>query len=197
MNAKLITDYFAKLAEIIASATYTDSSGSDVAVEEAFSAVLGRFKSTAEAGNKVLFCGNGGSAGICSHMATDFFKNGGVKALALNDSSALTCLSNDYGYEFVFSKQIEMIADSGDLLVAISSSGNSENILNAVASARDKGCQVITLSGFEENNRLRRTGDINVYVSAQDYGFVESAHLAIITAMIDLHMGWPSIDYPT
>lgn len=197
MNANLITDYFAKLAEIIASATYTDASGSIMSAEDAFSATLGHFRASVEGNRKVLFVGNGGSAGICSHMATDFFKNGGIRALALNDSSALTCLSNDYGYEFVFSKQVEMIADPDDLLVAISSSGNSQNILNAVSSARDKGCHVITLSGFKEGNRLRKTGDINAYVCASDYGFVESAHLAIITAMIDLHMGWPNIDYPT
>ena len=197
MSAHLVTDYFTKLAEIIASATYLSTSGADMDSETAFSTVINKLRDTADSNRKVLFCGNGGSAGICSHMATDFFKNGGIRALALNDSSALTCLSNDYGYEYVFSKQVEMIADRGDVLIAISSSGRSQNILNAVAAAREKECYVITLSGFKDDNPLRRSGDVNVHVSALDYGFVESAHLAIITGMIDLYMGWPDINYPT
>ncbi len=197
MSANLITDYFEKLAACIASATYSDVTGQSMTAEGAFKHVLDRLRDTAASNRKVLFCGNGGSAGICSHMATDFFKNGGIKALALNDSSALTCLSNDYGYEFVFSKQIEMIADAEDVLVAISSSGRSENILKAVTAARAKKCHVVTLSGFKEDNPLRQSGDVNIHVSALDYGFVESAHLALITAIIDLYMGWPNIKYPT
>ena len=85
------------------------------------------------AGNKLIFVGNGGSAAItASHMATDYSKNGNIRALALNDSSMLTCLGNDLGYDRVFAKQIELHARAGDLVIAISSSGRSANILNAV-----------------------------------------------------------------
>ena len=112
-----------------------------------------------DAGNKIIFIGNGGSAGIASHLAIDFSKNGGLRALAFNDPSALTCLGNDLGYENVFAKQLEFHARPGDLLIAISSSGTSPNILGAVKAARARDCKVVTFSGFTEDNDLRRTGD--------------------------------------
>jgi len=145
-----------------------------------------------DAGNKIIFVGNGGSAGIASHLAIDFSKNGGLRALAFNDASALTCLGNDLGYENVFAKQLEFHARPGDVLVAISSSGRSPNILGAVKMARQRDCKVVTYSGFSENNDLRRTGDVNFYVRGQDkeYGFVEVAHLALCHAVLDIDMGW-------
>ena len=139
---------------------------------------------------QVFIIGNGGSAGIASHMAIDYSKNGNIRSQAFNDSSALTCLGNDLGYENVFSKQIELHARFGDLLVAISSSGNSENILGGVDQARESGCQVVALSGFAEDNRLRGLGDINFYAPSQEYGFVEITHLALCHAVVDFAMGW-------
>ena len=143
-----------------------------------------------DCGNKLGFIGNGGSAGIASHMAIDYSKNGNIRSQAFNDPSALTCLGNDLGYENVFAKQIEFHARPGDLLVAISSSGNSQNILNGVAQARETGCKVVTLSGFAEDNRLRDLGDINFYVPSREYGFVEITHLALCHAVVDFAMGW-------
>jgi D-sedoheptulose 7-phosphate isomerase len=141
-------------------------------------------------GNTVIFVGNGGSAGIASHMAVDFMRNGGIRALAFNDGVALTCLGNDLGYENVFAKQIEMYGRAGDLLVAISSSGRSPNILKAVAAARRHRATVLTLSGFDADNPLRRLGDVNLYVPSQAYGFVEISHLALIHAIGDFSLGW-------
>jgi D-sedoheptulose 7-phosphate isomerase len=145
-----------------------------------------------DAGNKLIFIGNGGSAGIASHLAVDFSKNGGLRALAFNDPSALTCLGNDLGYENVFAKQLEFHARAGDMLVAISSSGRSPNILEAVKMARKRDCKVVTYSGFGEDNDLRQTGDVNFYVRANknEYGFVEIAHLALCHAVLDIDMGW-------
>ena len=141
-------------------------------------------------GNKIMFIGNGGSAAIASHMANDYSKNGGLRATAFNDSSALTCLGNDFGYEYVFSKQIELHHRPGDLLVAISSSGRSRNILNGVDAAVSGGCRVATLSGFGADNALRRMGDINFFLDSGEYGFVEIGHLALCHAVLDIHMGW-------
>src|SRR5690606_10462295 len=121
--------------------------------------------------NKVMFVGNGGSAGIAGHMAIDFAKNGGVRSLTFNDASSLTCLGNDLRYDQMFAKQVEMHAVSGDILIAISSSGQSKNILNAANVARERGCFVVTLSGFSERNALREMGDVNFYVDARIYGF--------------------------
>jgi len=136
---------------------------------------------------KIIFIGNGGSAAIASHQSVDYWKNGGMRAIAFNDTSLLTCIGNDYGYPFVFEKPVEMFADSGDVLIAISSSGKSENILNGVKMAKKMGCPVITMSGFKSDNPLRSLGDVNFYVPAPTgaYGFVEIAHLTLCHCMVD------------
>jgi D-sedoheptulose 7-phosphate isomerase len=123
-------------------------------------------------------------------MTTDFNKNGQIRALCFNDGSALTCLANDLGYEEVFAHPIRMHGRDGDLLIAISSSGNSQNILNGVMAARECGAHVITFSGFRPDNKLRRLGDYNVYVPSEEYGFVEVTHQALCHAFIDFVMGW-------
>ena len=133
----------------------------------------------------LFFVGNGGSAGIATHMSTDFLKNGCIKTHSLLDPSTITCLGNDYGYQYIFSKQLEIVAEPGDMLVAISSSGCSPNILNAVAVAREKGCKVVTLSGFRSDNPLRQMGDINIYVPNEEYGIVESIHNMILQEIVD------------
>jgi D-sedoheptulose 7-phosphate isomerase len=149
-----------------------------------------RLRAAAAKGGKAIFVGNGGSASIASHMAVDFSKNAGIPAMAFNDGVTLTCLGNDLGYEQVFARQIEMYGRADDVLVAISSSGNSANILNAVAAARALGMPVLTLSGFAPDNRLRQLGDWNLYVPSAEYGFVEIVHLAVVHAVLDLAMGW-------
>ena len=136
-------------------------------------------------GGKLMFIGNGASAAISSHMATDFWKTGGMRAMAFNDASGLTCIGNDFGYPHLFEKPVEMFADPGDVLVAISSSGRSENILRAVAAARDKKCLVLTLSGFEPDNPLRALGDGNFYVPVKSYGQVEVLHHSICHCLLD------------
>lgn len=134
---------------------------------------------------KLFLIGNGGSAGISVHMGTDFLKNGGIRTHSMHDPATLTCLANDYGYENVFSKQLEMAADEGDVLIAISSSGKSDNILRAVYMAKDIKCQVVTFSGFAEDNPLRTLGDYNVYVPCNSYGIVESIHQLILQHLVD------------
>ena len=101
----------------------------------------------------------------------------------------LTCLGNDLGYNQVFAKQIELHARRGDLVIAISSSGRSENILNAVAAARTAECIVVTFSGFMPDNPLRSRGDVNFYTPSDRYGFVEIAHLTICHAILDYICG--------
>ncbi len=141
-----------------------------------------------EAGRKIIFIGNGASASISSHMATDYWKNGGMRAMAFNDAALLTCISNDCGYENVFGKPLEMFADDGDILFAISSSGASENILNGVHSAKKMGAHVVTFSGFKSDNPLSSMGDINFFVPETDYGPVEVVHLSITHCILDVIM---------
>ena len=137
---------------------------------------------------KVIFIGNGASAAIASHQSVDYWKNGGMRAIAFNDTSLLTCIGNDYGYPFVFEKPIEMFADEGDVLIAISSSGKSDNILNGAKMARKMKCPVITMSGLKIDNPLRSLGDLNFYVPVPTcaYGFVEIAHLTLCHRFVDM-----------
>lgn len=186
----LVDSYFSALSGLITGAEITDQAGAAIAMTDAFETVARIAHQAHDTGHKVMFVGNGGSAGIASHLAIDFSKNGGMRAQAFNDPSSLTCLGNDYGYEHVFAKQVEFHGRPGDLLIAISSSGKSPNILAAVAEARKLGCKVVTFSGFGDDNPLRTTGDINFFVRSGEYGFVEVAHLTLCHAILDLDMGW-------
>lgn len=138
-----------------------------------------------EKGNKIMIFGNGGSAGVASHMAVDFWKNGGVRAMTFNDAPVLTCIANDYSYEEVFEVPVDQFANSGDIAICISSSGNSVNIRRGATAARAKGCHVITCSGFDAHNPLRGMGHLNFYVPSYSYGFVETIHQLIIHVILD------------
>ena len=187
---KHFVDYATTLAGAIQATEASDLQHKSQSVDEAIVAAHRMIKAIAGTPNKLMFIGNGGSAGIAGHMAIDFTKNGGVRSVTFNDASSLTCLGNDLGYEQVFSKQVEMQGLPGDILIAISSSGESKNILNAVTTARKMKAHVISLSGFKPGNALRQMGDINLYVPSSVYGFVETAHQALLHVILDTGMGW-------
>jgi len=130
--------------------------------------------------------GNGGSAGIASHFSTDLIKALKIPSATLFDSNIMTCLSNDYGYEEVFSYQLFQIMKSQDLLIAISSSGKSPNIIKAANVALQKGAPCITLSGFQKENPLRTLGDLNFWVDRSDYGLVETVHFILLHSIVDM-----------
>ncbi len=134
---------------------------------------------------RLIFIGNGGSAAIASHMAADYQKNGGFSTLCFNDAASLTCISNDIGYEKVFSLPLTQHARIGDILFAVSSSGESLSILNAVKVARDNRLNVVTLTGFKGDNLVRRGGGVNFYVPSMSYGVVENVHMAILHGFLD------------
>ncbi len=164
----------------------TDRKGIPLTVDEALESVVNLILQQARAGGKTIFIGNGGSAAIASHMATDFWKNAGVKAISFNDSVLLTCLSNDEGYKHVFEKSIQMFAHAEDLLVAISSSGKSENIIRGVDAVYEKGGKSVTFTGFTPDNPLRHKGEINFYVPVSHYGHVEVIHHALCHCLVDV-----------
>ncbi len=173
-----------ELADVVQRCTYTTSSGS-VSPDEALQMACSVLLQTREKGGIVYIIGNGGSAGIASHFYTDLIKTLEIPASTLVDSNLLTCIGNDYGYEFVYSSPLKTLMKEEDLLVAISSSGKSRNILHATDVARQKSAQVITLSGFLENNPLRKSGDLNFWLDARDYGLVETGHFFLLHTMID------------
>src|SRR5215467_3083082 len=187
-------DYFLTLSDLLCRVEVTAKTGDRIEFADAATALMARARATHAAGNKLIFVGNGGSAAIASHMATDYSKNGGIRSLALNDSSMLTCLGNDLGYDRVFAKQIELHGRNGDLVIAVSSSGRSPNILNAVEASEAAGCSVITLSGFGPDNPLRAKGEVNFYIASDRYGFVEIGHLTICHAILDFLCGLPAPD---
>lgn len=137
-------------------------------------------------GAAIYFIGNGGSAATASHFANDMAvssRNSGrpFRAISLTDNVAtMTCIANDFGYDQVFVRQLASVSRSGDVLVAISASGNSPNILRAVEFARDKGLRVVGLSGFD-GGRLRELADVCVHVptATGQYGPVEDAHMVL------------------
>lgn len=185
--------YFTTLARTTAQAEASDRDGRAISLDQAIDQAIKSAVDTHNAGNKLIIIGNGGSAGIASHSAIDYSKNGGLRTQAFNDGAALTCLGNDYGYEHVFAKQIEFHGRRGDLLIAISSSGQSANILKATDAAREREINVLTLSGFDPVNPLRRRGNLNFYVPSREYGFVEIGHQTLLHAIIDLKMGWQPV----
>lgn len=157
--------------------------------EHAYGSVLGYLSMVKETmgpqGARLFFIGNGGSAAIASHMAADYQKNGHMPTMCFNDAASLTCISNDMGYENVFRLPLMRHARLGDVLFAISSSGDSDSIVIAAEYAKHHRLNVVTLSGFEPYNRLRYVGGVNFYVPSKSYGTVEIAHLAILHSLLD------------
>ncbi len=186
----IINDYFRIAGRLPLDTQVTDAADEAVTLGEGIGRTIEAVTAAHDAGNTLRFIGNGGSAGIASHMAVDFAKRGGIRAEALNDPAMLTCLANDLGYDQVFAHQLALHARAGDVLVAISSSGQSENILAACRIALDRGTELYTFSGFDAGNPLRDLGTLNYFVPSSEYGFVELCHMALLSATIDVLIGW-------
>ena len=137
------------------------------------------------AGKKVILVGNGGSSAMASHVAVDFTKAAGIRAVNFNGSDLITCFANDYGYENWVAEALEAYADPGDLAILISSSGKSQNILNGAEKAKKMGLSLITVSGFLPDNPLRKLGSLNLWVDSTEYNIVEMTHHVWLVAIID------------
>ena len=138
-----------------------------------------------EKSSRIFFIGNGGSNAICSHMAEDFMKIGGKPTFSFSDAALITCFSNDYGYENAMKEWIKFHFKDGDLLIAISSSGESKNITNCVEFVKGKNGKILTLSGFKQKNKLSTLGDINFHLNNTSYGVVECFHEIILHSILD------------
>lgn len=180
-----LNTYTADLRRVLNAAIVTDANFTTYDEKYAVNWLKSAAADTVSSGRKLIFIGNGGSSAVASHMATDWSKNGQMRSLSFDSAAMLTCLSNDYGYEAAYQKNIEYFAQEDDLLIAISSSGTSKNIINAVKEAKRQGCKIFSLSGFKDNNPLRRLGDCNLYLGSQSYGFVELGHLIFLHMVLD------------
>ena len=122
---------------------------------------------------------------MASHVTVDFTKAVGMRAINFNEADLLTCFANDYGYEHWVAKALEFYADEGDLVILISSSGQSPNMLNGAKQSREMGLPILTLSGFRSDNPLRTMGDVNLWVDSTAYNIVEMTHHVWLLAIID------------
>lgn len=138
--------------------------------------------------NTIFLIGNGASSAMASHMSADMCKNGGIKSMTFNDNALLTAVSNDTSYDQSYVIPLQCFSTAGDMLITISSSGNSPNIINALASANERKLKVVTLSGMKEGNKSRKYGDLNFYVPLHEYGLVEAAHQVILHCWLDKYI---------
>ncbi|MDX8126150.1 SIS domain-containing protein [Methylomonas sp. OY6] len=175
----------ADFANLLNNSVFTDAQAQTLDSETVIQELLTEFARVREQQAKIMVLGNGGSAAIASHVITDLRNVGGLCALTLHEAAPLTCFTNDFGYEQAFAKQITAFANPDDLLIAISSSGQSLNIVNAVQAANAKGLPVMTLSGFKAENPLRKLGRWNCWLDSSHYGMVELGHLFVLHHITD------------
>ena len=142
------SQYFIRLNELIQKTKVNDAVGLGSSLDEGIQSAIGLILNVLQENRKVMIIGNGGSAAIASHVHNDLSKSVGMRALTFFEPPLLTALSNDLDYKFAFERQVNLWAEKQDLIIAISSSGKSENIIRAVKAARSNGCDIITLSGL-------------------------------------------------
>ena len=139
---------------------------------------------------KILIFGNGGSSAIASHFSVDMTKNAKVRCANFNEADLITCFSNDYGYDKWIEKAVEFYGDAGDMLIIISSSGKSKNIVNGCLSAKNKKFKyIVTLTGHEKNSAVSELGDLNLWVNSKAYNFIENTHQIWLLTIVDLIIG--------
>ena len=136
--------------------------------------------------SKVYIVGNGGSASIASHVSVDFAKVANVPSATFNNSNLITCFANDYGYENWVVEAIKAYTNKNDILILISSSGTSKNIVNAAQYCKYEKIDFITLSGFNKDNPLSKLGNINFHIDSNVYNFIEMSHHIILLALVDM-----------
>tara|TARA_B110000858_G_scaffold189372_1_gene236049 strand:- start:158 stop:703 length:546 start_codon:yes stop_codon:yes gene_type:complete len=174
LNNKYITNYLNKLSNLIR--------GIDQGDLLKISKIIKQVKKNKK---KVILVGNGGSAAMASHVSVDLTKMCKIRAVNFNEADLLTCFSNDYGYENWVQKALSFYADKGDLLICISSSGESKNIIKGAKFAKKIGCKVITLTGFDQKNKVRKIGDINLWLNSKNYNLIEMTHHTWLLVVVD------------
>src|SRR3990167_9281449 len=172
-------------ATVLSETKITTTLHETLPTQQGMQAILATLMHCRNNNGAVYIAGNGGSAAIASHAVIDFMIMCGMLATAMLDPAVTTCISNDYGYEHVYAKQLARFIREEDVLIAISSSGRSQNIVNAVDLAKKHGAKTITLSGFLENNLLRQIGDYNLWLNSKDYGQVEIGHAFMLHYLTD------------
>jgi D-sedoheptulose 7-phosphate isomerase len=180
--------YLAAASAGLLELTVTGADGRALAVEDGFARWVQITRDGQTRGQHLYLAGNGASAMMASHFAADACKNAGLSAMAFNDAAMLTATANDVAFEEVFALPLRRLARTGDLLIVISTSGNSPNILRAVEAATSMSIQIVTLTGMSADNRARALGHLNFYVPSRRYGWVECAHQLVLHYWIDQYL---------
>jgi D-sedoheptulose 7-phosphate isomerase len=175
-----------ELCDILIKISILDNLGNALSPDDAFEKWKKLTLKIRENDKCIFFVGNGASASMASHFAADVAKNAGIRTNVFTDTALMTALANDLCYEEVYAEPLRWNMKAGDMLVAISSSGNSPNIVRAVKTAKSLNGTVITLSAMGEDNAIRKLGDLNFYAPAQTYGLAETAHAAILHYWMDM-----------
>jgi D-sedoheptulose 7-phosphate isomerase len=185
MIPKAIQEAFAEASQVLSN-YMSDSRNYDLIGE---AAVL--MADALKAGNKIISCGNGGSMSDAMHFAEELsgrFRGDrhSLAAIAISDPTHITCTANDYGFEYIFSRYVEGIGNKGDVLIAISTSGNSANVVNAAQAAIDKGMKVISLTG-KDGGKLKAMSSVNLNVAHFRFSDrIQEVHIKIIHILIEL-----------
>ena len=182
---KTLNTYFSEITAAAQQIKFTDSKGQEMGIEEACSRIFEKLEELKLAGKVLHLIGNGASASIASHFGLDYLKAGGLKTNTFNDLSALTAYANDLTFDEVFAFPIARLVEERDLLIAVSSSGNSPNIVRGLEAAKNKGAFVISVSGMTESNKIRGMGDMNMYFPMYEYGPIECAHTIFLHYILD------------
>ena len=185
LQERTMAGFLDNLNQLMRQVQMTDSTGTSLSIEDGADRVVRMIINVRSASRKVMLGGNGGSSAIVSHAQNDLSESAGVRAMVFTEEPVLTARANDHGYGSVFERPIELWAEPGDLMVTVSSSGKSENIVRALKASAERNCRIITLSGFSPDNPSRKTGDLNFYVRSYVYGFVEMAHGTLLHFVTD------------
>lgn len=177
--------YVSDCAGFLVTLSVRDKAGLELPVDEGFAQWVKLTIAVKRARQAVYFAGNGASASMSSHFAADLAKNGWLHTQVLTDPSLITAIGNDIGFNEVFSFPLAQRGKQGDLLITISSSGNSPNILRAIQAATQLGMTVVTLSAMSADNHSRKGGHLNFYVPADTYGHAESCHAVLLHHWMD------------
>ncbi len=154
--------------------------------EQKISDTIKLINKTIKSKGTIYIAGNGGSASIASHVSVDFTKIAKVKATSFNNSNLITCFANDYGYENWVTEAVKAYMNKNDLIILISSSGKSKNIVNAAKFCKKKSINLITLSGFSKNNPLSKLGKVNFHIKSNQYNFIEMSHHILLVYFVDV-----------
>jgi len=185
---QFINDYFKEFQKLTTC---------NLEISDRLQVIKGLFESTHKSGNKIIFVGNGGSAAMASHCAVDLSKNAGIRSINFNEADLITCLANDRGFENWVTEALKLYADKGDVVVLISSSGKSDNMINAAKYCNQNFLTLVTVTGMDKRNPLKSQNDkgsytdsdLNLWVNSKAYNLIEMVHHFWLLCICDMIIG--------